>query len=165
MKSWKIIGLMLIVLLAVVAVSGCIGDDTDSDSSILPVDAIDITEDGTYDSKEEVAAYIVEYHKLPSNYITKSEAKALGWHGGSVEKYAPGKCIGGDTFTNRQSILPVNHAYKECDIDTLGADSRGPKRIVYSTDDFEVYYTGDHYASFEHLTRIMLNLLYELKFN
>ena len=116
------------------------------------MNALNITEDGTYDSKEEVAAYIKEYHKLPSNYITKSEARSLGWHGGSVEKYAPRKCIGGDSFSNRQSILPVNHAYKECDIDTLGADSRGPKRIVYSTDDYEVYYTGDHYASFEHLT-------------
>ena len=131
MKNWKIIGLILIVLLAVVAVSGCIGDDSDSDSSALALDDINITEDGTYDSKEEVAAYISTYHKLPSNYITKGEAKALGWHGGSVEKYAPGKCIGGDTFTNRQSILPITHEYRECDIDTLGASSRGPKRIVY----------------------------------
>ena len=152
MKNWKILGLILIILLAVVAVSGCIGEDSSSDNATLDANALNITEDGTYDSKEEVAAYIDTYHKLPSNYITKKEAKALGWSGGSVEKYAPGKCIGGDTFTNRQSILPINHEYKECDIDTLGASSRGPKRIVYSTDDFEVYYTGDHYASFEHLT-------------
>ena len=152
MKNLKIIGLILIILLAVVAVSGCIGEDSSSDSGSLDADALNISEDGTYDSKEEVAAYIATYHKLPSNYITKKEAKALGWHGGSVEKYAPGKCIGGDIFTNRQSILPITHEYRECDIDTLGAASRGPKRIVYSTDDFEVYYTGDHYASFEHLT-------------
>ncbi len=132
MKNWKIIGLILIILLAAVAVSGCIGDDSDSSSSTLNVDEANISEDGTYDSKEEVAAYLTTYHKLPSNYITKSEAKALGWHGGSVEKYALGKCIGGDTFTNRQSILPISHEYKECDIDTLGASSRGPKRIVYS---------------------------------
>ena len=130
MKNWKIIGAILIILLAVVAVSGCIGDGSDSDSGTLNVDDIDIAEDGTYDSKEEVAAYISTYHKLPSNYITKKEAKALGWHGGSVEKYAPGKCIGGDIFTNRQSILPITHEYRECDIDTLGASSRGPKRIV-----------------------------------
>ena len=64
MKNWKIIGLILIVLLAVVAVSGCIGDDSDSDSSALALDDINITEDGTYDSKEEVAAYISTYHKL-----------------------------------------------------------------------------------------------------
>ena len=124
MKNWKIIGLILVILLAVVAVSGCIGDDSSSDNSTISADTLNITEDGTYDSKEEVAAYIDEYHKLPSNYITKSEAKALGWHGGSVEKYAPGKCIGGDTFSNRQSLLPVTHEYKECDIDTLGANSR-----------------------------------------
>ena len=140
MKNWKLIGLILIMLIAVVAVSGCIGEDSSSDNNTLSADDLNIKEDGTYDSKEEVAAYINEYHKLPSNYITKREAKALGWHGGSVEKYAPGKCIGGDTFTNRQSILPVNHEYKECDIDTLGANSRGPKRIVYSTDDYEIYY-------------------------
>ena len=152
MKNLKIIGLILIILLAVVAVSGCIGEDSSSDSGSLDADALNISEDGTYDSKEEVAAYIATYHKLPPNYITKKEAKALGWHGGSVEKYAPGKCIGGDIFTNRQSILPITHEYRECDIDTLGEASRGPKRIVYSTDDFEVYYTGDHYASFEHLT-------------
>ena len=40
MKNWKIIGLILVILLAVVAVSGCIGDDSDSDSPVLDVDAI-----------------------------------------------------------------------------------------------------------------------------
>ena len=49
MKNWKIIGLILIVLLAVVAVSGCIGDDSDSGSSALALDDINITEDGTYE--------------------------------------------------------------------------------------------------------------------
>ena len=56
MKNWKIIGLILIILLAVVAVSGCIGEDSSSDSATLDANALNITEDGTYDSKEEVAA-------------------------------------------------------------------------------------------------------------
>ena len=38
--------------------------------------------------------------------------------------------------------------YAECDIDTLGADSRGAKRIVFSNDGL-IYYTEDHYETFE----------------
>ena len=99
------------------------------------------------DSKEEVALYIHKHGKLPPNYITKSQARKLGWKSGSVERYAPGKCIGGDRFMNREGLLPQGHTYYECDIDTLGASSRGAKRIVFS-DDGLIYYTSDHYASF-----------------
>ena len=102
----------------------------------------------TYDSKEEVALYIHLYGELPENYITKSEARKLGWEGGSVEKFAPGKCIGGDRYGNYEGILPEDNEYKECDIDTLGEKSRGAKRIVFSTDG-DIYYTEDHYESFE----------------
>jgi hypothetical protein len=42
---------------------------------------VDVVEDGEYCTVDEVAAYIKEYHKLPSNYITKKEAQSLGWHG------------------------------------------------------------------------------------
>ena len=59
-----------------------------------------IAEDGVYTSKEDVALYIHLYGKLPENFITKKEAKALGWEGGSLEPYAPGKSIGGDRFGN-----------------------------------------------------------------
>lgn len=113
-----------------------------------PGDAI--TEDGTYDSKDQVALYLHTYGKLPSNYMTKEEAKTLGWTGGSLEAYAPGRCIGGDYFGNYEGRLPEDDEYHECDIDTLGASSRGSKRIVYS-DDGDIYYTGDHYNSFEKL--------------
>lgn len=103
--------------------------------------------DGVYDSKDEVALYIYTYGELPSNYITKKEAKALGWSGGSLEDYAPGKCIGGDYFGNYEGILPEDHEYHECDIGTLGKKSRGSKRIIYSEDGL-IYYTKDHYESF-----------------
>ena len=104
--------------------------------------------DGIYDSKEDVALYLHTYGELPSNYITKREARSLGWKGGSLEDYAPGKCIGGDVFGNYEKRLPED-TYHECDIDTLGAGSRGPERLVYSDD--EIYYTGDHYRSFVQL--------------
>ncbi len=106
-------------------------------------------EDGSYDSKEDVALYLWTYGRLPSNYITKKEAEKLGWNGGSLEKYAPGKCIGGSTFGNYEGLLPKGMKYKECDIDTLGEKSRGAKRIVFAEDCSLIYYTGDHYKSFE----------------
>lgn len=108
-----------------------------------------IDEDGSYTSKEDVALYLHTYGKLPSNFMTKKEAKQLGWEGGSLEDYAPGKCIGGDRFGNYEGVLP-DGSYKECDIGTLGKSSRGAKRIVYS-DDGRIYYTDDHYETFEQL--------------
>ena len=109
-----------------------------------------IDEDGSYTSKEDVALYIHTYGHLPGNFITKKEAQALGWSGGSLEPYAPGKCIGGSHFGNYEGLLPEaeGRSYTECDIDTLGAGSRGAKRIVFSNDGL-IYYTGDHYESFE----------------
>lgn len=107
-------------------------------------------EDGTYTSKDDVARYIYIYGHLPSNFITKKEADELGWEGGSLEPYAPGKCIGGSRFGNYEGLLPEKdgRVYTECDIDTLGADKRGARRIVFSNDGL-IYYTGDHYESFE----------------
>ncbi|MHB1454287.1 MAG: ribonuclease domain-containing protein [Saccharofermentanales bacterium] len=114
--------------------------------------ASSISEDGTYTSKADVALYIFQYKKLPGNFITKKEAQALGWTGGSLEPYAPGKCIGGDYFGNYEGLLPKTdgRSYTECDIGTLGASSRGAKRIVFSNDGF-IYYTDNHYESFSKL--------------
>lgn len=109
-----------------------------------------LDEDGSYTSKEDVALYIHLYGRLPANFITKKEAEALGWSGGSLEPYAPGKCIGGSYFGNYEGLLPKKkgRSYTECDIDTLGKKSRGSKRIVFSNDGL-IYYTEDHYNTFE----------------
>lgn len=109
-----------------------------------------VDEDESYDSKEEVALYIHTYGHLPPNYVSKTKASKAGWNGGSLEKYMPGKSIGGGTFANREGLLPAaeGRSYKECDIDTLGKSARGAKRIVFSNDGL-IYYTDDHYESFE----------------
>ena len=107
-----------------------------------------IDPDGSYTTKEDVALYIHTYGCLPQNFMTKNEARELGWEGGGLEEYAPGMCIGGDRFGNYEGLLPEDRAYTECDIDTLGAEKRGAKRIVFS-DDGLIYYTDDHYESFE----------------
>lgn len=118
-----------------------------------PTDTVfvpDLDEHGTYDRKDDVALYILTYGRLPDNYITKAEAEAAGWSGGSVEKYCPGKCIGGGRFGNYEGLLPdaQGRTWTECDINTLGASSRGAERIVFSNDGL-IYYTSDHYSSFE----------------
>ena len=109
-----------------------------------------IEEDGTYTTKEDVARYIHTYGHLPDNFIAKKQAQALGGEGGSLEPYAPGKCIGGSRFGNYEGTLPEKdgRTYTECDIDTLGASKRGAKRIVFSNDGL-IYYTEDHYETFE----------------
>lgn len=121
--------------------------DAEDDAQTVTSAAID--QNGTYTTADDVALYIHTYGKLPSNFITKNEAKALGWPGGSLEEYAPGKCIGGDYFGNYEGLLPDDD-YHECDIDTLGKNSRGSKRIIYS-DNGSIYYTEDHYESFTQL--------------
>lgn len=119
--------------------------DITAEAPELPV----IDESGSYTSRDDVALYLHIYGHLPQNFITKKEAQELGWSGGSLEPYAPGKCIGGSRFGNYEGLLPEKdgRSYTECDIDTLGASSRGAKRIVFSNDGL-IYYTDDHYESF-----------------
>lgn len=110
-----------------------------------------IQEDGYYTSKEDVALYLITYHHLPDNYITKDEAEALGWDNdkGNLWEVTDQKSIGGDRFYNRERLLPIeeNLIYYECDIDYVGG-YRNAKRIVYSSN-WDIYYTDDHYDSFE----------------
>ena len=122
-------------------------DGTDAQNAC---EAETIPEGGSYTTKEDVALYLHLYGHLPGNFITKKDAEALGWTGGSLEPYAPGKCIGGSRFGNYEGRLPAaqGRKYTECDIDTLGKPSRGSKRIVFSNDGL-IYYTEDHYESFE----------------
>ena len=98
-----------------------------------------------YYDLENVVLYLYYYDELPDNYITKKEARSLGWEGGTPERYLEGSAIGGDSFGNREGLLPAGK-YTECDLYTLGKDERGAERLVFTDDEY--YYTGDHYASF-----------------
>ena len=105
-----------------------------------------------YTDKEHVAAYINEFRRLPNNYITKGEAKKLGWQTkGTLDKVAPGKSIGGDRYGNDEGLLPKKsgRVWTECDIDYVKGN-RNAKRIVFSNDGL-IYYTGDHYKTFTKL--------------
>lgn len=113
----------------------------------------DVEQDGWYDSMEEVAIYLTFFEELPGNYMTKKEAQALGWESrkGNLWEVADGCSIGGDRFGNYEGLLPEEKGRKwtECDIDFDGG-YRGGERIVFSNDGL-IYYTGDHYESFEEI--------------
>ncbi len=127
----------------------CNGESYVCNVKVVSGETEELVENGIYTSKDKVAQYIKTYGRLPGNYITKEQAKALGWEGGSLLSYAPYKCIGGDSYSNYEKTLPVKtgRKYYECDINTLGALKRGAERLVYSNDGL-IYYTSDHYATF-----------------
>jgi len=166
---------LLMMLLAVpVAFSGCSKEDKNLITSVLEevseiietedaeeeglpaeeqteeVQSGDISEDGWYSDPYDVAEYLITYGHLPSNYITKSEAEALGWESvkGNLWEVAEGMSIGGDKFNNYEKILPEGN-YRECDVNYEGG-YRGSERLIYS-EDMEIYYTEDHYESYVQL--------------
>ena len=122
------------------------GAEEDSDREDSPDREDGLPRDGTYTEAEDVALYLHLYGELPRNFMTKKAARSLGWDHGSLEKYAPGRCIGGDGYKNYEGTLP-DVRYHECDIETLGRKSRGAKRLVFD-DRGNIYYTDDHYETF-----------------
>ena len=144
----KILALLLTLVLSLGMFTACAPTDSASNGDSQPA----IAEDGSYTSKDEVALYIHTYGHLPENYITKDEAYDLGWKSeGTLDEVAPGMSIGGDYYGNYEGVLPdePGREYHECDIDYESGNRNG-KRIVYSNDG-NIYYTEDHYNSFEHL--------------
>ena len=121
----------------------------------ITVDAADydVEEGGRYDAMEEVAIYLTFFEELPENYLTKKEAQALGWESrkGNLWDVAYGCSIGGDRFGNYEGLLPdaKGRKWTECDIDFDGR-YRNSKRIVFSNDGL-IYYTGDHYETFDEI--------------
>lgn len=105
----------------------------------------------SYSSIEEVAAYLDTYEELPPNYITKNEAEALGWVSseGNLWEVTDQMSIGGDYFGNYEGQLPEEDEYREADVNYQGG-YRKAERIVYS-DDGDIYYTPNHYKSFNQL--------------
>lgn len=150
----RFIRALSLLLVAVLLLTGCAPlaqAAKNKPASATEATEPEITEEGEYTGKDEVSEYIYLYGHLPPNYITKSEAQDLGWVAskGNLWKVAPGKSIGGDRFGNREGLLPTakGRKYYECDIDFDGK-YRNAKRIVFSNDGL-VYYTEDHYETFE----------------
>lgn len=114
---------------------------------------LSVEKDGSYTTPEDVAEYIHTFGTLPKNFITKAEAKELGWDNkkGNLWDVAEGKSIGGDYFGNYEGLLPKakGRKYTECDVNYEGG-YRGSERIIFSNDGL-IYYTNDHYQTFTQL--------------
>lgn len=123
--------------------------ETDSEETAGSEEGETIYYGESYTGVEQVSAYLYEWQELPPNFITKKEAEQLGWVSskGNLWDVAQGMSIGGDYFGNREGILPDGEEYRECDVN-YGGGFRDAERLVYSIDDFDIYYTADHYESF-----------------
>lgn len=151
----KKLSMILLLLISIMLVfTGCGVDDLEKELVEEPFieegESLEISKDGNYTSKEEVALYLDLYGELPANFISKKSARELGWESkkGNLWEVADGMSIGGDYFGNREGKLPKKDGrrYYECDINYDGG-YRGEERIVYSNDGL-IYYTGDHYNTF-----------------
>lgn len=161
MKIKKSNKILIILLALMILLTACSTEDVvletpveEPEEIIQEVDEeVTIDEDGYYTSKDEVALYLHTYGKLPNNYITKRDATDLGWDAqkGNLWDVTDKLSIGGDRFGNREKLLPEKEGrtYFECDINYEGG-YRGSERIVYSNDGL-IFYTEDHYESFEQL--------------
>lgn len=120
-------------------VSSSLSISSEKVSSYVSSSGFSVSESGRYTDVESVAMYLVTFHKLPSNYVTKSQAS----------KYDNTYSIGGDYFGNYEGYLPstYNGSYRECDIGST-KNRRGSKRIVYETRTYRIFYTTDHYSNF-----------------
>ena len=148
--------ILMLLMLCMTVFSGC-GGGTEAPVQEPDAGQTDVAEeetldeDGWYYSTEDVALYLYTYGELPDNFITKKEAQSMGWDNkkGNLWEVADGMCIGGDHFGNYEGLLPEEDDYTECDVNYEGG-YRGAERIIFS-DDGDIYYTGDHYKSFEQL--------------
>lgn len=149
-RAARILLTLSVLCAALFLAAGCSGAKDRTSGTKQPAQ-LSVTEDAQYSSAEEVALYLHLFEHLPDNYITKARARQLGWDSskGNLWDVAPGKSIGGDRFGNYEGALPEKRSrqYYECDVNYKGG-RRGAERIVYS-DDGLIYYTEDHYNSFE----------------
>lgn len=162
LKKFKLINTIIISLILIFGLGGCdyrninLEDtnplvssdfkDQKSDNSLTE----NIKEDESYYRMEDVAAYIHIYNKLPQNYLTKKQARNLGWipKKNNLWEVTKKGVIGGDRFGNFENNLPKS-SYKEADVNYHGG-KRNAERLVFDNEG-NIFYTKDHYQSFERI--------------
>lgn len=110
----------------------------------VELNKVNITEDGFYNTLEEVSVYINTFHALPKNYYAKDRFSSMKGQYTAENKIS----CGGDVFYNREGLLPAKagRTFTECDIGYKGG-GRNALRIVFSSD-WLIFYTDNHYAGF-----------------
>ena len=145
------------ILMVLMFACGTIETTSDSKYSEANTPTIDeslnIEEGQSYTEAQDLVDYLEMYGELPPNFITKKEARELGWDAkeGNLWQVAPDASIGGDYFGNYEELLPEDdqREYYEADVDYEGGH-RNAKRLIYSNDGL-YFYTEDHYESFEEM--------------
>ena len=123
---------------------------TDSPTSAPTATPTDAPKQTAITAPQDITDYIFAHGTLPDNFLTKNEARQLGWDSSKnyVSDVAPGYSIGGDKFGNYEGLLPDASGRKWYEADAnYTAGPRGAERILYSSDGL-VYYTNDHYQTF-----------------
>ena len=166
-RKTRLVALFALLMAAVLVLGSCTADTavTGKKKKNTPTPAVTaapevtvapgITEEpGPIIEPQRIADYLFEHGKLPENFITKQEAKDLGWDSSwnYVSDVAPGMSIGGDYFGNYEGKLPKikGRKYYECDCWYTGG-KRNAYRIIYSNDG-HVWYTEDHYNTFTEMS-------------
>ncbi|NOU34239.1 MAG: hypothetical protein HOO96_40625 [Polyangiaceae bacterium] len=104
------------------------------------------------DKAGEVIESLQQTGDLPSNYVTKGEARAQGWREGkAVNNSVPGGQIGGDVYRNTNNVVPEapGRVWHEADVGLSNTMSRAKQpgtRLLYSNDGL-LYVSADHYGS------------------
>ncbi|MGD9887572.1 MAG: ribonuclease domain-containing protein [Bacilli bacterium] len=126
---------------------------------------VTVRETKDYFSRNQVALYIYKYDKLPKNFVTKDYV--INYLEISYpEAIKEGYNVGGDTYDYSGNITDItNYQYlKEADIysnrDAAEITGRGQERLVFNVyGKTKVFYTSDHYGSFEVITKFSINLV------
>jgi hypothetical protein len=94
--------------------------------------------------------WIKYYGKLPDYYISREEAKSLGWKPkkANLGQSAPGKMMFGGEYFNDNGKVPQKAGRKwyEADIN-YETGKRNKSRILFSNDGL-IFVTYDHYETF-----------------
>lgn len=94
--------------------------------------------------------FLVHFKRLPDYYISRDEAKSLGWNkkNGNLSDVAPGKMLYGGVYRNDDKKLPseAGRIWYEADINYMGG-YRNDGRILFSNDGL-AFVTYDHYEIF-----------------
>ena len=108
------------------------------------------TEDGVFGAD----VFLIYDKALPDKYITKKEARSLGWveENGNLDIVAPGKMIYGE-HKNKLGKLPdaPGRIWYEADINYKGG-YRQSDRILFSNDGL-IFVSYDHYKTYYEITR------------
>jgi uncharacterized membrane protein len=111
--------------------------------------SVNVKENKEYSDWEHVALYIIEFNDLPDNYVPKSQ-------GASADEY---DVTVFDIYDNTRTPvkLPLGYTYTEAYINAT-KDDIGEERFVFS--DEQLFYTDDHYDTFEEVNRFDILGLY-----